>query len=424
MRVVVLGAGIAGVSSAWFLARAGHDVTVIEREPAAGLQTSFANGGQISVCHAEPWANPKAPWKILKWLAEEDAPLLWRPRADHHQWRWGLRFLRECMPARARANLKSLVRLGLYSRAQLQSLRADLHLEYDALTRGILHYYTDEREFAAALPAAEHMRQTGLDRQVKSAAECLLIEPALAHARKRVVGGTYTPSDESGDAHKFTQALAAHAVKAGVRFRYGTEVLHLDGEESCEVKGALLRGPDEDGVLRTEHVKADAYLVCMGSYSARLLRSVGITLDVYPVKGYSATIPVRDGDQAPEVSLTDDGHKLVLSRLGDRFRVAGTAELNGYDLSLNPIRCAALLKRTQEMFPHAGDYANATFWAGLRPATPGNLPYIGGTRYANLFVNTGHGTLGWTEGAGSGHAVAEIISGRRPDVDYPFCTGL
>ncbi|WP_229708618.1 D-amino acid dehydrogenase [Silvimonas iriomotensis] len=412
------------MSSAWFLAQAGHEVTVIEREPGPGLQTSFANGGQISVCHAEPWANPKAPWKILKWLAEEDAPLLWRPKADINQWRWGLRFLRECTPARARANLKSLVRLGLYSRAQLQSLRASTGLAYDALTRGILHYYTDEREFAAAIPAAAHMRESGLDRQIKTTAECIGIEPALAHARKIIVGGTYTPSDESGDAHKFTQALAERAAALGVRFRYGTQVLHLDGEESCEVNGAALRWQDEDGLWQTGSIKADAYLVCMGSYSPRLLKSVGITLDVYPVKGYSVTIPVRDGDHAPEVSLTDDGHKLVFSRLGDRFRAAGTAELNGYDLSLNPVRCAALLKRTQEIFPQAGDYAQASFWAGLRPATPGNLPYIGRTRYPNLFVNTGHGTLGWTEGAGAGHAVAQMISGQQPELDYPFCRGL
>ncbi|WP_229678697.1 D-amino acid dehydrogenase [Silvimonas amylolytica] len=412
------------MSSAWFLAQAGHEVTVIEREPGPGLQTSFANGGQISVCHAEPWANPKAPWKILKWLAEEDAPLLWRPKADLDQWRWGLRFLRECTPARARANLKNLVRLGLYSRAQLQSLRADTGLIYDALTRGILHYYTDEREFAAAMPAAAHMRETGLDRQIKSAAQCIEIEPALAYARKTIVGGTYTPSDESGDAHKFTLALAERAAAKGVTFRYGTQVLHLDSEESCEVKGAQLRWQDEDGLWQTSRIKADAYLVCMGSYSPHLLKSVGITLDVYPVKGYSMTIPVRAGDHAPEVSLTDDGHKLVFSRLGDRFRAAGTAELNGYDLSLNPVRCAALLKRTREIFPHAGDYANASFWAGLRPATPGNLPYIGRTRFPNLFVNTGHGTLGWTEGAGAGHAVAQIISGRVPDLNYPFCSGL
>ncbi|MDR3428942.1 MULTISPECIES: D-amino acid dehydrogenase [Silvimonas] len=424
MHVVVLGAGIAGVTSAWFLHKAGHEVTVIDREPDAALQTSFANGGQISVCHAEPWANPKAPWKVLQWLAEEDAPLLFRPKADWAQWRWGLRFLQECTPARARHNLQNLVRLGLYSRAQLQQLRHDTGLHYDELTKGILHYYTDEAEFAAAVPAAALMRQVGLDRQVKSAQECLAIEPALASSLRPIVGGTYTPSDESGDAHKFTHHLAQLAAQAGVVFRYGTQIDYLEDAQSCEISGVQLRWQEADGYPRTELLQADAYLVCLGSFSPQLLKPLKITLDIYPAKGYSATIPVRPGDIAPEVSLTDDGHKLVFSRLGDRLRVAGTAELNGYDLTLNPVRCAALIHRTREIFPHAGDYDNATFWSGLRPTTPGNLPYIGGTRYPNLFINSGHGTLGWTEGCGAGKAVADIISGHQPEVDFPFCSGL
>ncbi|WP_255987614.1 D-amino acid dehydrogenase [Chitinolyticbacter albus] len=414
MRVVVLGAGVIGVTSAWFLARAGFEVTVIERAPEVARETSFANGGQISVCHAEPWANPKAPFKALQWLAEEDAPLLFRPRLDPALWRWGLAFLRECTAARARRNLQSLVRLGLYSRATLQALRQELGLEYDARTAGILHYYTDTAEFDAAIPAAALMNEVGLDRQVKLAAECIAIEPALAASRRPIVGGTYTPSDESGDARKFTDALAAHCEQLGVQFRYGA-VLQGFEHEGGQIKAVRL----QEGVV-AERLVADAFVVCLGSYSPLHLAPLGIHLNIYPAKGYSATIPVRPGQIAPTVSLTDDGAKLVFSRLGDRLRVAGTAEFNGYNLELNAVRCRALIERTSEIFPGAADYDAAEFWCGLRPATPSNLPYIGRSRYPNLYLNTGHGTLGWTEACGSGLAIADIVAGKVPDVDFPF----
>lgn len=419
MQVAVLGAGVVGVTTAWYLAQAGHQVTVIERQAEAGLETSFANGGQISVCHAEPWANPKAVWKILQWLGEEDAPLLFRLKFDWAQWRWGMRFMLECFPERARSNLKNLVKLGLYSRQSLQELRAQTGIEYDALTRGILHYYTDEPEFAAAVKAAALMRDSGLDRQVKSQAECVGIEPALRQTRRPIVGGTYTATDESGDAMKFTQALAALCLSAGVKFRYETEVMqiHTTGDA---IEGVKLRAVGE-GAQNTELLKADAYVVCMGSYSSLLLRSIGMALDVYPAKGYSATIPVRPGDEAPMVALTDDGCKIVYSRLGDRLRVAGTAEINGYNLDLTPVRCQALIKRTQEIFPHAGDFAAAEFWTGLRPSTPSNLPFIGRVgAWKNLWLNTGHGTLGWTESCGSGRALACLLDGKTPEVEFPF----
>ena len=419
MRVVVLGAGIAGVASAWYLVQAGHEVLVLERGEQAALETSFANGGQISVCHAEPWANAKAPWKILQWLAEDDAPLLWRMRADLAQWRWGLKFLRECTPARAKRNLQALVRLGLYSRERLQQLRASSGIRYDHATRGILHYYTDEREFSAALPAASAMRDLGLNRHPATPAQCFAIEPALAHSHRRIVGGTYTESDESGDAHCFTQALAAKAAALGVEFRYGVHIVALD-QAGGVVKA--VRVSDDTGAQ--QQIEADAFVVCLGSYTPLLLRPLGIKLDIYPAKGYSATVPIVEGDIAPEVSLTDDGHKLVFSRLGQRLRVAGMAEFAGFDLQLDHARCQTLLRRTQEIFPHLAHYAAATFWTGLRPCTPGNLPYIGRTRHANVYVNSGHGTLGWTEGCGGGQAIADIVSGRVPEVDYPFMTAL
>ncbi len=415
MKVIVLGAGVVGTTTAWFLARAGHEVTVVERQGAAGLETSFANGGQISVSHAEPWANPGAPAKILEWLGREDAPLLFRLRADRHQWAWGLRFLAECLPFRTRANIRQIVALALYSRAQLRELRRDTGIEYDQLARGILHFYTDEEEFERAVPQAGLMRQYGCERDVKTAAECLAIEPALAHAAEDVVGGTYTAADESGDARKFTQALAALAASQGVRVLYGRSIKRLDAHGSRVASVVLADAEGGD-----ERISADAYVVALGSYSPLLTRALGIALPVYPLKGYSITVPLAPGDEAPTVSLTDDSHKLVYSRLGERLRVAGTAEVNGYNTDVNDLRCAAIVRRTFAMFPRAGRPERAEFWAGLRPATPSNVPIVGRTKLANLFVNTGHGTLGWTLACGSGRALADIVSGRQPEPDFGF----
>lgn len=418
MHIVVLGAGVIGTTTAWFLARNGHQVTVVERQPAAGLETSFANGGQVSVSHAEPWANPSAPLKVLKWLAREDAPLLFRLRPDVHQWLWGLAFLRECLPARARHNIRQIVNLGLYSRGTLRELRRETGIDYDHLEAGILHFYTDAREFEAALEPARLMRELGCDRQVKSADECVAIEPALAHARARIAGATYTPSDESGDAHRFTQRLAALAAAKGVAFRYSHTVLALE-HAGGEVTGVRLADPH--GRVSTLH--ADACVVALGSYSPLLLRPLGVRLPIYPAKGYSVTLDVADPARAHRVSLTDDEYKLVFSRLGDRLRIAGTAELTGYSTDLNEARCRAIVARVQSLFPGAGDIASARYWTGLRPATPGNVPLIGRTRYSNLLLNTGHGTLGWTHACGSARALADVVDGRVPDIDFDFLGG-
>ncbi len=418
MRVIVLGAGVVGTASAWYLARAGHEVTVVERQGAAGLETSFANGGQISVSHAEPWANPDAPGKIWEWLGREDAPLLFRLRGDARQWAWGLRFLVECLPFRTRENIRQILALSLYSRAQLQLLRRDTGIQYDQLTRGILHFYTDEEEFERAAEQATLMRQYGCERDIKTAAECIAIEPALRHAAERIVGGTYTATDESGDARKFTQGLAELAATQGVRFLYGRSIKRLEAERRRILSVVLA---DADG--GDDRISADAYVVALGSYSPLVLRSVGISIPVYPLKGYSITVPLEAGDEAPTVSLTDDSHKLVFSRLGERLRVAGTAELNGYNTDVNDVRCQAIVRRTFDLFPSAGHPERAEFWTGLRPATPSNVPVVGRTRYANLFLNTGHGTLGWTMACGSGRGIADIVSGRRPEPDFRF-TGL
>ncbi|MFC3107098.1 D-amino acid dehydrogenase [Undibacterium arcticum] len=422
MKVIVLGSGIIGTSSAWFLKQAGHDVTVIDRQPGAAQETSFANGCQISVSHAEPWANPAAPMKVLKWLGQEDAPLLFRPRAEWLQWIWGLSFLRECTPARTADNIRQIVAICEYSRRTLQQIRAETDIQYDCLTKGILHFYTDQKEFDDSLPAAKLMRDLGCPRESIGADEVIRIEPALASSRDKIVGGDFTKTDESGDVYKLTTGLANKAADAGVDFQFNTTVTRLLTEGAGVA--AKITGVEIIDAAGTHKVlRADAYVVAMGSFSQPLLKPLGVNLMIYPGKGYSATYQITDPDQAPTVSLTDDGYKLVVSRLGDRLRVAGTCEVNGYGRDLNTARCEAITRRTRELFPDACDYDNPVYWTGLRPLTPSNVPYIGKTKISNLFLNTGHGTLGWTMGAGSGRAIAEIISGRQPEVDFAF-TGM
>ena len=415
MQVIVLGAGLLGTTSAHFLRQLGHDVTVIDRQAAPAAETSFANGGQISVSHAEPWANPSAPLKVLQWLGKEDAPLLFRLRADPQQWRWGLQFLRECTPARTRHNIAQIVRLGTYSRDTLQQLRRDLGLQYDQRTQGILHFYTSQKEFDAAEAPAAQMRDLGCDRRVISADEAVRLEPALRHIRPQLAGATFTSEDESGDARQFTLALAERCRQDGVRFLMGHHVMALR-----EVGGRIdhVEVTDADGAF--QRLRADAFVLAMGSFSPLLAQPLGIRLPIYPAKGYSVTMPVKEAAMAHQVSLTDDEYKLVFSRLGDRLRIAGTAELNGYNRDLNRVRCEAIVRRTEQLFPGAGDTAQAQFWTGLRPATPSNVPIIGQSRVPNLFLNTGHGTLGWTHACGSGKSVARIVSGLAPELEFAF----
>ncbi len=416
MRVLVLGAGVVGVASAWFLSRLGFEVSVVDRQNEPAAETSFANGGQISVSHAEPWANPAAPMKILRWVGWRDAPLLFRLQPDPAQWRWGLAFLRECTRERARHNIAQLVRLGLYSRATLQALRRETGIAYDERSRGILHFYTSAAEFEAAQAPARLMSELGCTRRVVSADEAVAIEPALRQARPMLVGATYTEADESGDACRFTRELAARCRTRGVRFLMAHRVTalraagrHIEQVEAIDAEGRYLR------------LEADRYVLALGCDSARLAAPLGLRLNIYPAKGYSLTMPVREAALAPEVSLTDDEHKLVFSRLGDRLRIAGTAELGRRDRALDHHRCAAILRRVEQLFPGAGDTSQLDYWSGLRPATPSNLPWIGATRYDNLYLNTGHGTLGWTQACGSGRALADLIAGRRPEVDFTFC---
>ncbi|HEY0294285.1 MAG TPA: D-amino acid dehydrogenase [Bordetella sp.] len=415
MKVAVFGSGIIGVASAWWLSQAGHDVVVVDRRSGPARETSLANGAQISVSYAEPWANPQAPLKLLKWMFHDDSPLLFRPQLDWRQWAWGLAFLRECLPSRLAPNIRAMVRLAEYSRSTLQGMRRELGIEYNHLERGILNFYRDPEEFESSQRAAGLMRDFGVERRIVSADEVIAIEPALAPHRANIVGGDYTPEDETGDVHLFTVELARRCEAAGVEFRFDTQVTRLltaGGQvQAAEVIGA-------DGLYG--QVKADAYVAAMGSYTPHLVRPLGVPCNVYPAKGYSATFPVLDPDGAPTVSLTDSSYKVVFSRLGDRIRMAGTAELAGYGRGLNATRCEAMSRLARELFPDALDFENVSYWSGLRPSTPSNVPLIGRTRIPNLFLNTGHGTLGWTMGAGSGRVLADLLSGRTPEPDFPF----
>ena len=415
MKILILGAGVVGVTSAWYLAKGGHEVVVVDRQPFAGFETSFANGGQISVSHAEPWANPSAPAKILSWLGHIDAPLLFRPRFSVAQWSWGLRFLRECLPARTRENTLKILSLALYSHAELRLLRETTGMHYDYLERGILHLHSDPHELDAARTRVDLMRTFGFQMLLKTAQQCIDLEPALALSRVRIVGGTFAPSDECGDAHQFSRSMEGLCQHAGVRFVFQTEIQRLLSE-GAHVTGVRVRHVEGN----EETLRADAYLVCLGSFAPQVVAPLGVRLPVYPVKGYSLTIPTAQFEGAPRLCITDETGKLAISPLGHRLRVAGTAELGGYDPQIDVGRCAAILHRVQQLFPDGGDFPRAQPWAGLRPATPSNVPIIGRSRIPNLFLNTGHGTLGWTLACGSGHAIADIIGGRKPEVEFGF----
>lgn len=420
MKVMVLGAGIVGVSTAWYLQACGHEVVLVDRQPDAALETSYANGAQISVSFCEPWANAWVPVKVLKWLARDDSPLLFRPRLELAQMRYGLAFLMQCTTASFERNVEELVQLGRYSHARLKELVADTGIEYDRLERGILHFFSSQADFDNGVAAASVMRHHGVDRRVLSRDEVLAVEPALAGFGPHIHGGTYTPSDESGDAWVFTQKLARLCEQRGVQTRWNTPILALE-KQGERLSGVRVRTPDG----RTETLTADAYVVALASYAPGLVNPVADCLNIYPAKGYSATLKLKHPERASTVSLLDDTRKIAISRLGDRVRIAGTAELVGLDTRLDSatsqVRCQALVKRYEELFPGVADASEPNFWTGLRPSTPTNIPYIGRSKkLGNLWFNCGHGTLGWTHGAGSGHALAELISGRRPDTAFRF----
>ena len=411
MKILVLGSGVIGVTSAWYLARAGHEVTLVDRQPQPAMETSFANGGQVSWGAANPWAAPGIPGKALGWLFKQHAPLVLRPRLDPAMWRWLGQMLRNCTDARYLANKERQLRLARYSHGCLTELRNEIGLHYDQSTHGLLILYRSARDLEVAIREAQLLDRLGIAYRFLDRAACVAHEPALRDSQGKLAGGMLFPGDESGDCRRFTEELAARARPHGVKSLASTNVTRLvaDGDRITRV------------VTDRGDLTADAYVLACGSYSPLLLKPLAVHLPVYPVKGYSITVPITNDDAAPQGTLTDETYKVVITRLGNRLRAAGTAELCGYDLTLRPARLATLVHVVRDLFPSVGNLTAAEPWAGLRPMTPDNPPVIGATPYQNLFLNTGHGTLGWTMACGSGRVLADLISGRTPEIDL---TGL
>ncbi len=408
MKICILGAGVLGVTSAYELAKRGHEVTVIERQSEPARECSFANGGQLSYSHAEPWANPHVFPKLFKWAFQDDAPLVLRPTADPHMLRWGMLFLLNCLPAKARANCETMLRLGLYSKQKMAELRADTKVEFSFLGNGTLHVFDDQKSFDGAKRHAEFQSKLGCDEVAMTPAQCFEKEPTLANTTKKLVGGMYAPIDESGDIHFFTVNLAKHcAEKYGVKFLYNQKIVRLHKTDN------RITHVEVEGQTKDYMSGFDAYVMAMGSHSAPQLRKVGLYVPIYPMKGYS--ISFNASEHCPKVSITDDAAKQVYTLLGKRMRVAGTAEFAGYNEDVRKVRIDPLKRGMAQLFPKA-PLEELTEWACLRPSTPDGPPVIGKTPIGNLFMNTGHGTLGWTQGAGSSRLLADVIDGKPTEI--------
>ena len=407
MKVLILGSGVIGVTSAYYLAKAGHEVTVVDRQPKPALETSFANAGEVSPGYSSPWAGPGVPAKAIKWLFMKHGPLVIRPKLDPVMWLWLLKMLRNCTAERYAVNKRRMIPIAEYSRDCLRALRSDIGIHYDERERGTLQLFRYAAQLDHTADDIAVLKQHGVPFEVLDRAGCIAAEPALSKVANKIAGGLRLPQDETGDCHMFTQALALEAEKLGVRFAFNVGIEGLIADPT-RVTGVAT----PTGVLQ-----ADAYVVALGSWSPRLLRPLGISLPVYPVKGYSITVPISDPDAAPVSTVMDESYKVAITRLGNRIRVGGTAELSGYSDKLYPARRATLDHSLTDLFPRGGDIGKATFWSGLRPMTPDGPPVIGPTKYGNLHLNTGHGTLGWTMACGSGRVLADMQSGRKPDID-------
>lgn len=406
MKVIVLGAGIIGVTSAYQLAKAGHEVTVIDRQPGPALETSFANAGEVSFGYCSPWAAPGIPMKALKWLFMHHAPLILRPKIDTAMLSWLVRMLSNCTSKRYAINKSRMLRLADYSRISLAALRAETGIAYDERMQGTLQLFRTEAQLDASAKDVKALAADGIPHEVLDPEGCIQVEPALRHVREKIVGGLLTPKDETGDCFKFTNALTTKAEELGVRFMWNTQIQRLD------VEGGRTRGV----VTADANLHADAVVVALGSYSPLLLKPLGIRLPVYPVKGYSLTIPITDAARAPESTVMDETYKIAITRLGDRIRVGGMAEISGYTNDLGLARRHTLEHSVMDLFP-GGDPGKASFWSGLRPMTPDGTPVIGPTHITGLFLNTGHGTLGWTMSSGSARIIADLVSGHKPEID-------
>jgi D-amino-acid dehydrogenase len=406
MKVLVLGAGVIGVTTSYYLAKAGCEVTVLDRQPGPGLETSFSNAGEISPGYASPWAGPGVPLKAVRWMMDKYGPLVVRPQWDPAMWRWMLQMLRNCTSARYAVNKSRMVGIAEYSRDCLRILRRDEGLAYDERSQGTLQLFRKQYQLDGIGGDVEVLRQYGVPYEILDAAGCVKAEPGLARAHTSFVGGLRLPDDETGDCYMFTDGLATIAAGLGVKTVYDTTIKSID-----VAAGHVAQVTTDKGVF-----SADRYVVALGSFSPLLLRPLGIDIPVYPVKGYSLTVPIVDEAAAPESTVMDETYKVAITRLGDRIRVGGTAEVGSYQINLQPERRLPLDRSLGDLFPEGGDVARAHFWSGLRPMTPDGPPVIGPTQFDNLVLNTGHGTLGWTMACGAGKVVADQIVGRTPDI--------
>ncbi len=409
MKILVMGAGVIGVTTAYYLNEAGHEVTVIDRQAGPGMETSFGNAGEISPGYASPWAGPGIPLKAIKWLLMRDGPLVVRPGMERAMWVWLFRMLRNCTSARYAINKARMVPLAEYSRDSLRALRESTGISYDERSQGTLQLFRNQQQLDGTGKDIEVLKQFGVPYELLDAAGCISAEPALSRVAGKIAGGLRLPADETGDCKLFTERLAKICMDRGVMFRFGLETGPLLLDRSNTALSGVKVGK--------KMILADAYIMAYGSYSARWMRKLGVPVPVYPVKGYSITMPVTDAAAAPVSTVMDETYKVAITRLGDRIRVGGTAEISGFDMTLHESRRATLERSVGDLFPDGGDVKQASFWCGLRPMTPDGPPIIGPTRYPNLFVNTGHGTLGWTMACGSGRVLADIISGKQPDID-------
>jgi len=412
MKILILGSGVIGVTSAWYLRQAGHEVRVLERQPGPALETSFANAGQLSFGYTSPWAAPGVPLKAVKWLLQEHAPLRIRPRADLAQYLWLAQMLHNCTRARYAINKARMVRLSEYSHRCIDALRAQTGIEYEGRQLGTTQLFRTQQQIEDAARDIAILSQYGVPFELLDRAGIVRVEPALAGAVDKLAGALYLPEDQTGDCHLFTTRLAALAAQAGVEFCFKQTITTLQHEHQ-RINGVWVK--DANGAARLE--TADCYVLALGSYSPALLAPLGLQLPVYPLKGYSLTLPLTDAAHAPQSTVMDESYKIVVTRFDERIRVGGMAEVAGFDLNLAAKRRASLEMVVNDLYPQAGDLSRGEFWTGLRPATPDGTPVIGATPYHKLYLNTGHGTLGWTMAAGSAHYLADLISGTPPAID-------
>ncbi|AMU15521.1 D-amino acid dehydrogenase [Burkholderia cenocepacia] len=405
MRVVILGSGVVGVASAYYLARAGHEVTVIDREAGPALETSFANAGQISPGYAAPWAAPGVPLKAVKWMFEKHAPLAIRLDGTRFQLQWMYQMLRNCTAERYAVNKGRMVRLAEYSRDCLQALRADTGIQYEGRTGGTLQLFRTQQQLDGAAKDIAVLQEANVPFELLSPTELKKAEPALAAVSHKLTGGLRLPGDETGDCQLFTTRLAALAESLGVKFRYNTPI------DALAIAGGKIAGVQ----CGSETVRADAYVVALGSYSTSFISNL-MKIPVYPLKGYSITAPIVNEAAAPVSTVLDETYKIAITRFDQRIRVGGMAEIVGFDKKLRAARRETLEMCVNDLFPGGGDTSKATFWTGLRPMTPDGTPIVGRTPVSNLFLNTGHGTLGWTMSCGSGQLLADLISGKMPAI--------